>query len=110
MAARGFSLVEVLVAIALCGMAAGGLALATTTAVPVLQQARETTTALDLASARLEALRAGPRADGADTVTVGGTSFARAWRTTDGRGLPSSATVDVAWGGRSLRLATEVLP
>lgn len=107
---RGSSVAEALVAAGLAGLALAGVALAAQLAGASLRLARDTSVALALAEARLEALRAGPRADGADAVTADGVTFHRAWRVDDGRGRATRAEVDVAWPGRRLLLATGMLP
>jgi hypothetical protein len=98
------------------GAALAGVALATLAGVAglatrSLRLARDTSTALALASERLEALRVGPAADGSDvTVMASGTAFARSWRVAGGRGRPVDLSVRVAWGDHALSLGTEVLP
>jgi hypothetical protein len=74
-----------------------------------LRLARDTSAALALAEAELEALRAGPQADGADEVVADGVAFARAWSVSGGRGRPARVAVEVAWGEHRVSLATGVL-
>ena len=93
----GFTVVEALV----------GAALATAS----LRLARDTGIALALATERLEALRVGPRADGADNqVAPDGTRFQRNWTRDGGRGTPERLSVRIAWGRHALELETEALP
>lgn len=103
---RGSSVVEALVALALAAIATAGLATAATSAVAHLRLARVRDTAVALASSRLEALRAGPRADGDDVVGP----FVRRWWADDGRGDAAAADVEVVWGTRAVRLSSEVSP
>ena len=107
----GSSVVEAVVATALAGIAAAGLAATAAMTVDGLRLARDTGTALALASERLEALRVGPRANGSDSpVGADGTRFVRTWAVVDGRGAPSRLSAEVRWGSRSVRLATEAVP
>ena len=109
--ARGTSIVEALVAVALAGIAVAGLAGAATVAGRSLRLADQTTTALTLGWERLERLRAGPRADGRDTpVAADGTAFARSWTQSDGRGRPVRLAARVAWGTHAVDVATEAMP
>ena len=104
-------MVEAVVATALAGIAAAGLAATAAMAVDGLRLARNTGTALALASERLEALRVGPRANGSDgPVAADGTRFVRTWSVVEGRGAPSRLSAQVHWGSRSVTLATEALP
>ena len=87
------------------GAAVAGLATAS------LRLARDTGIALALATERLEALRVGPRADGADNqVAPDGTRFQRSWTRDGGRGTPERLSVRIAWGRHALELETEALP
>src|SRR5438034_1091301 len=87
------------------GAALAGLATAS------LRLARDTGTALALATERLEALRVGPRADGADSqVAPDGTRFQRSWSRDGGRGMPVRLGARIAWGRHALELETEALP
>jgi len=107
----GFSVVEAMVATALAGVAVAALAGAAAVATTSLRLARDTGTALALASERLEALRVGPRADGDDTWTApDGTVFARRWRPSGGRGRPALFSAHVGWGRRGIDLRTEAVP
>ena len=106
----GFSVVEALVGTLLAGVALAGLAAVAGLATRALTLARDTSVAIALAGERLEAMRAGPRADGSDTVTGLGTTFTRRWSTTGGRGLPAELRVAVAWGAHTVEVATEALP
>jgi hypothetical protein len=105
-ATRGSSVVEALVALGLAGIALAGLAGAAASAGHHLRLARARDTAVGLAVSRLEALRAGPRADGTDTIGP----FVRRWWADDGRGDAAAVDVEVAWGTRVVRLASEVSP
>ena len=105
------AMMESLVALALAGIALAGLAGAAGLAVKSLRQACDTATAIALAAERLEALRAGPRAAGADASTSpDGTRFDRSWSVADGRGEATALTVQVGFGSRRLTLATRVMP
>ena len=107
----GSSVVEAVVAAALAGIAAAGLAATAALTVDGLRLARDTGTALALAGERLEALRVGARASGLDAeVAADGTRFDRTWSVVEGRGAPTRLAVRVQWGGRSATLATEALP
>src|SRR5438094_929618 len=76
-----------------------------------LRLARDTDTALALATERLEALRVGPRADGADSqVAPDGTRFQRSWSRNGGRGMPVRLGARIAWGRHALELETEAFP
>lgn len=64
-----------------------------------------------LALARLDELRAGPRASGSDTVAGSdGTPFARRWTVQTGRGRPDPIDVTVSWSDHHVALATEAQP
>ena len=107
----GFSVVEALAGAALAGIAVAGLAAVASLATASLRLARDQGTALALAAERLEALRGGPRAAGADApVGADGTRFARTWVVEGGRGLPARFAVRVTWGTHAVDLATEAFP
>jgi hypothetical protein len=73
--------------------------------------ARHDAQAVALATERLELLRSGPRADGADAAAApDATAFTRAWRITPGRGRPDGLAVAVAWPGHDLRAGTRAMP
>jgi hypothetical protein len=98
------------VAIVLTALGAGALAAVATGGGRALLAARHDAAATALALAALDAERGGPRSAGSDTVAIGdGTSFARRWTATDGRGAPDRLAVDVTWSGHRLDLATEAL-
>jgi Tfp pilus assembly protein PilV len=106
----GFSVVEAMAGAALAAIALAGLATVATNAAAGARRARDVSTAIALATARLEALRAGPAADGADRPhAVDGTAFTRTWTTEGGRGLPLRLRVRVAWDTHAVELATEAL-
>jgi Tfp pilus assembly protein PilV len=105
-ASRGSSVVEALVALALAGIAMAGLAGAARAAVGHLRLARSRDIAVALAASRLETLRAGPLDEGSEAVGP----FVRRWSSDDGRGDASPIDVEVAWSGRTVRLASEVSP
>ena len=108
---RGTSVVEALFAAALAGVALAGLAATGGLAVRTLRLARDSATALALANGRLEALRAGPRADGSDASTApDGTLFGCAWEARDGRGGAAHLDVTVRWGTHAVALSTETFP
>jgi hypothetical protein len=107
----GFTVVDALVGAALAGIALAGLAAVAGLATASLRLARDTGTALALATERLEALRVGPRADGADShAAPDGTRFQRSWTRAGGRGTPARLRVRTAWGRHTLELETEALP
>jgi type II secretory pathway pseudopilin PulG len=109
--ARGSVVAEALVAAALAGVASAALVGTVVSARSAVVAARDASTAVALAESRLEALRAGPRAAGADAPAGNdGTVFARSWAVGGGRGLPVTLAVDVAWRGRVVSLATDVWP
>jgi hypothetical protein len=100
--------VDALVGAALAGIALAGLAAVAGLATASLRLARDTGTALALATERLEALRAGPRSAGDDGWTApDGTSFTRAWDAGGGRGRPTTLSVRVGWGSRAVALGSE---
>jgi hypothetical protein len=104
-------MIEALVAAGLAGIALAGLVATAALATDALRLARDVATALALGSERLEALRGGPRADGADrTIAPDGTAFERRWQTDGGRGLPLRLSTELDWGRRPLELRTEVWP
>jgi hypothetical protein len=108
---RGWATMDALVSLGLAGVAIAGVAGSGGLALHVLRVARDTNAAIALATERVEALRAGPRTNGADTTTAtDGTVFTRTWQVTDGRGRPTPLSVDVQGGGRSFTLASEVFP
>jgi hypothetical protein len=95
----------------LVSLAAGTIAATAVAGGRMLVDARRDATAVALALAGLDALRAGPRLDGADAPTGGdGTVYARDWRVAAGRGRPDLLEVGIAWPGHRLDLATAVLP
>jgi hypothetical protein len=108
---RGAAIADALVALVVAGMGltvlagrSSGVALRTTT---------ETASLLDLAAARLEALRLWPTADGADTgLDPHGLAYHRTWVTTGGRGLPRqlSVAVTTVGGHRRVSLSGEAFP
>ena len=107
---QGVSVVEALAAGALVGLAVAGLAGSAALATRSLGLARDTSVALALATAQLETLRGGARADGSDIVAANGTHYTRRWHVTGGRGEPVGLSVEVSWGERTLGLATAAFP
>jgi Tfp pilus assembly protein PilV len=111
MSRRGYSVVEAMVAAALAGVALAGLAGVACVATMSLRLARDTGTAVALASERLEALRLGPRSDGDDLWTApDGTVFVRRWRQAGGRGRPATLSARVTWARHAVELGTEATP
>jgi hypothetical protein len=102
--------VEALVALGLAAVAAGTLAAVATASGTALVTARRDGVATALATERLDGLRAGPRTAGSDAASSAGSTFARRWTASDGRGRPDGLGVEVAWPGHRLVLATEALP
>lgn len=73
--------------------------------------ARHDATATALTLARLDELRAGPRASGSDTpASSDGTPFTREWTAQAGRGHPDTLAATVAWANHRITLATEARP
>lgn len=106
----GSSILDALVGIGLAALALACLATAAAFSIRHLDLARQRALALTIASERLEALRAGPRADGSDTIVAAGTRFARTWIADDGRGQASPLAVEVVWGAGRVVLGSRVLP
>jgi Tfp pilus assembly protein PilV len=99
----------VLVALLLVAMTAGALAAVLATSGRALMAARRDATGVTFAVARLETLRAGPRANGADGAPLDGVDFVRTWTVAPGRGRPDALAVDVGWPGHAIVLGTEAL-
>ncbi len=107
---RGVVLVEALAALGLAAVALAALAATAASCVRHVRLARERSIAVGLAADRLEALRAGPRADGRDEPAVAGIVFTRAWTVTGGRGDVTRLRVAVAWPDGTVRLETGAFP
>jgi hypothetical protein len=108
---RGWAVIDALASLGLAGVAIAGIAATGGLALRTLRVARDTNATIALATERLEALRAGPRANGSDTTTAtDGTVFTRTWQVTDGRGHATQLSVDVRGGGRAVALTSEVFP
>jgi hypothetical protein len=108
---RGWAVIDAVVSLGLAGIAIAGVAGAGGLALRGLGVARDTNAAIALATARLEALRSGPRAGGSDSTTAAdGTAFTRTWQTTDGRGQVTPLSVDVQGGGHDFTLSSEAFP
>ena len=108
---RGWAVIDAVVSLGLAGIAVAGIAGTGGMALRALRVARDTNAAIALATERLEAMRAGPRVNGADVATApDGTRFTRTWQTTDGRGGVTPLSVDVQGGGHDLVLSSEVFP
>jgi hypothetical protein len=90
----------------LVSLAAGAIAAAAAISGRTLVQVRHDAVAVAQASGRLDALRAGPRVDGAQTTGP----FTSDWRVGDGRGRPDPCEVAVTWVGHRLDLSSAVLP
>ena len=106
----GFALVESLVALLLTAIALAALSAGAAAGVRAVGDARERSTAVVLATDRLETLRAGPRDSGSDDVDVAAVSFHRAWQSDGGRGAPVHFTVEVTWSGGHVALESEAFP
>jgi hypothetical protein len=102
----GSGLVEALVSLVLVSLAASAIAAAAAASGRTLVHVRDDAIAVALASGRLDALRAGPRADG----TLTNAPFTSDWRVSDGRGHPDSCDVTITWPGHRFDLASAVLP
>ena len=106
----GSALVEALLALLLAGVAIGGMASAAATGARLLALARVDSAATALGREQEEALRAGPRGSGTDTVVRGDVAFVRAWSAGVGRGRPDRLAVSVSWPGHHVDVASEALP
>jgi len=106
----GFSVVEALVALLLTAVALAGLAAAAATATRQLRLARDRVSALELAAARVDGLRAGPRATDRDEVESAGTNFSRTWQVDEDRGGPARLQVEVTWPDGHVVLESEAFP
>lgn len=106
----GFSVVEALVALVLTAVALAALTAAAAASVSHVRLARDRVCALELAFARLESLRAGPRTSDADEVDDTGTRFVRTWRSDDGRGGADRLHVEVTWPGGHVELESGAFP
>lgn len=107
---RGVAVVEALVALGLATVALAALAATAASCVRHVRLARDRGVALGLAANQLDALRAGPRADGRDELAVAGTTFARAWTVAGGRGDVTRLGVAVVWPEGAVRLETGAFP
>jgi prepilin-type N-terminal cleavage/methylation domain-containing protein len=98
--ARGFTVIELLVAVAIFGVLAAGLAQTLIRAQQVRTSSARWMQATQLAEERLERLRAGDRTD--DTGPIG--AFMRSWQTQPALDQPGLERLDVVvtWedGGR----------
>lgn len=101
---------EALAALGVTAVALAGLSATAASAMRHVRLARDRSAALTLAADRLDALRAGPRADGRDEPVVGATSFVRTWETGGGRGDAALLRVQVTWADGSVRLASGAYP
>ena len=106
----GFSIVEALVALLLTAVALAGLAAAAATATRQVRLARDRVSALELAAARVDALRTGPRASDTDEVESAGTRFSRTWLVEQDRGGPALLHVEVTWPDGHVVLESEAVP
>ena len=106
----GFSVVEALVALLLTAVALAGLAAAAATATRQVRLARDRVSALELAAARVDALRSGPRTSNTDEVEVAGTHFSRTGLVDQERGGPAHLHVEVTWPDGHLILESEAFP
>ena len=102
---RGFTLVELIVAVFLIGVGLMGLAALSTSVSRANHQSSSLTTASALAQDRLEAFRAEPyaaMASGGDTRTVDGLAYTRTWTVTEDDPEPGLKTiaVTVSWTAR----------
>ena len=97
-------------ALGIVALAGGTVAAVAATSGGLLVAARRDAAASSLGRERLDALRAGPRDDGADTVVAAGALFTRTWTTTPGRGSPDRFVVTLAWSGHGVTLAGEAMP
>jgi len=110
LSARGFAIVEALVALMITAVAVAGLTASAAAAIRHVRLARERGTALALATDRLDALRAGPRDTGRDEIDVTGTHYVQTWSSTGGRGEPWRLAVEVMWPGGHIELESGAYP
>ena len=92
---RGFTTIELLEAVALCGIAVVGLSSLLLATMHGNLRARDVTAASTVAETKIEELRGASfdsLANGSDAVTFGGIGFTRSWTVTSG---PTSATREV---------------
>jgi hypothetical protein len=106
----GFTTAEAMVAAALAGIAMAGLASAASLATATLRLARDTATAVALATDGLERVRSGEAPPFDVTPGAEGQPFVRGCWALGGRGRPRRVQCRVAWGTHDLALATEVPP
>ena len=66
--------------------------------------------ALELAAARVDGLRTGPRAADTDEVESAGTNFSRTWQVDEDRGGPAHLLVEVTWPDGHVVLESEAFP
>lgn len=95
---RGFTLVEMMVAILLLGVGMMALAALTTTVTRANGRSASLTTASALAQERIERFRIEPQATiaaGSDARVVDGVAFSRSWTVANGDPAPSLKTVAV---------------
>ena len=107
---RGVAIVEALAALGVTAVALAGLTATAAAGVRHIRLSRDRGAALALAVNRLDALRAGPRADGRDEPVVGSTAFVREWETGGGRGEVAVLRVRVAWAEGSVQIASGAFP
>jgi Tfp pilus assembly protein PilV len=99
------------VALVLVALAAGGVAAVATASGRTLVAASHDASGTTLALDRAERWRAGPRTPGADVVAgADGTTYARRWTITDGRGRADGVEATVGWSSSATTLATAALP
>lgn len=108
--ARGFAVVEALVALLVLAVAVAGLTASAAAAIRHVRLARERSTALALAMDRLDGLRAGPRDAGRDEIDLAGMRYVRTWSSAGGRGEPWRLAVEVMWLGGHVDLESEAYP
>lgn len=106
---QGFGVVEALVALVIAAIAFGALAAAAQVATRALRRTAARQAAITAGLARLETLRAGPRAAGSD-LTAGPPAVALSWRHVPGRGRPDRIAVDAACDDTRLALESAVWP
>lgn len=98
-AARGFTLIEVLVAVSIFSIAVLGLAIGATTVMRANQTGLNTTIATNLAQDKLEELKAKTAANivsgGPVTTTSGGVTFSRSWTVTSNSPVTGVKRIDV---------------
>lgn len=106
----GFTVIEILVALAIFTVAILGVAVSATTVIQANQRSFHNTLATNLAQDKIEELRANPSAvgNGSDSETLNGVSFSRTWTVSANTPVSgkSTVTVTVTWTGYGTHAVT----